>query len=935
MLSVFVDLDTAAAAVEQTIGERIIVDQESIYPHAFHFDGRWGVSWLDDADNRPRVKLYDAAGIEHEEMTHSLAGLGTHGDPIATASDNHMLLIYTLTSEAAHHYYLIAVLYDLEGTQLDWEYIGTHTSIQDTSFHDPAVANRPGTNDFLVVYRQEEDSNADGVWGMSLNTSTDQIVITGGPTQYYTGGYGQPDIAFGQVEGPPGFFVERFFVVFQVDQNDTYFRGQAIIPGTATPSGGNIIFPDNGTIVGNPAIASYHDAAGDTPMIVTWHRGTTVVAQRVNAFGVFIGSTFRVHVGGEQPDVEASDTEFLIAFREPTIPTYQDRILGRYCNFDGTFPGFAFTIVDDDSLSTNPSVASDGVNYLVAWVIGNFNPPPQIGFDVAIQRVGEGAFTFVDGDVSSNGTNTRGVAWGDWDVIPAGLPDLFIGNEGTELNLIFENIGGGVLDWRLNTGADEAIGGQGVSWADYDNDGKLDLYVSNGSGANELYHYDYDGNDYFQNVGSALGVDDSGNGRSIAWGDYDADGLLDLYVCNKLTANRLYHNEGGSFTETGSGLGVGDAGNSEGVAFIDFDNDHDMDIYVGNTSEPNRLYENQAGSFVEVAGAWNLADGGSARSVSWVDYDNDEDFDLYISKYNEANSLYRNDGTTFTLVAAGVNDAGRGESACWADFDLDGDQDLFLANYIGTDRLFLNNGVSFTDIGDLVGLNFEGYSLGAAWADMDDDGDPDLCVGSYGGTNRIYRNDLNNGNNWLKIQLVGESANISGVGARVRVVAGSLVQVQDVGGRNGYLSQNDLTLIFGLGSESMVDSVFVRWPGGGRDVFLDITPGQTLVLTQWTGVVAVGETPPAFRLLGNWPNPFNPSTHIAFELPAQGEVELIVFDVRGRKVAVLADGTWPAGRHIVIWDGKDANGRSLPSGVYFCRLRSGEWTASRSLVLLR
>ena len=133
----------------------------------------------------------------------------------------------------------------------------------------------------------------------------------------------------------------------------------------------------------------------------------------------------------------------------------------------------------------------------------------------------------------------------------------------------------------------------------------------------------------------------------------------------------------------------------------------------------------------------------------------------------------------------------------------------------------------------------------------------------------------------------------------------------------------------------MVDSVFVRWPGGGRDVFLDITPGQTMLLSQWTGTVGVEDTPPTFRLLGNWPNPFNPSTRIAFELPAQGEIELVVFDVSGRRIAVLADGTWPAGRHIVDWDGRDESGRAVASGVYFYRLVAGKYIENKKMILLR
>lgn len=337
-----------------------------------------------------------------------------------------------------------------------------------------------------------------------------------------------------------------------------------------------------------------------------------------------------------------------------------------------------------------------------------------------------------------------------------------------------------------------------------------------------------------------------------------------------------------------------------------------------------------------------MADLGSARSVSWADYDDDGDFDLYISKYNEANSLYRHDATTFSDVAPalGLADAGRGESACWADFDLDGDIDLFLANYLGESRLWRNenHGASFTEIGALVGLNCNGPAVGTAWADLDNDGDPDLCLGGYDGTTRLYRNDFATGNHWLKVHVHGTTANAAGIGARVRCVTGPQVQVRDVGGGNGYLSQNELTLIFGLGSRTLVDTLLVRWPGGGLDRFVNLAVDQTHTLVQGSGQTDVNDTSPVpstLRLVGNWPNPFNPGTRIAFELPAEGEIELGIYDPRGRRVTVLIDEAWPAGRYEVEWNGRDGSGRNVSAGVYFTRLRGAGRTVTRPLVVVR
>jgi hypothetical protein len=930
LVSSQIHVGPGVSAVPATIGERIFVDMDAYHPRALHAFGKWHVSWLDtDPTVTSRLRQYNAAGLVGTEVSNSCI-LGTNADPAVAAGNDHILQVYTVNQPGTQNSYLVAVLYDSDGNQLDREYIVSHGHPY-TSIHAPAIANEPGTNEFMIVYREWQGSFSHGVWGLLAHTGSGQIVVAGGPVEYSGSGEDELDIAYGSYHVGGGLYMGLYFAVWKSFWG---IYGQAIWPGSASAWGETISFPTNGDPVAHPAIAS-GQSDGETPMIVTWGRGAAtmnVVAQRIRPNGELIGSVFTVASGGMWPDVVASDTEYLIACHESPEQSYQDRIFGRYYDFNGNALSEIFTIVDDDELTSNASLASDGVNYFVAY-----QTIPWGGqINLACQRVGPGAFTFVDGAVSFSSTNSRGVAWGDWYPHPYGLPDLFIGNEGAELNRAYENEGDGVFG---NSGfpANEAIGGQGIAWADFDNDGDLDLYVSNGSGPNELYRREGGGAYQYQAVGADLGVDDPGASRSVAWGDYDADGLLDLYVGNMDSANRLYHNDGDGFTEVGVALGVDDIGPCEGVAFVDFDNDRDLDICVGNAGWDNLLYENLGGTFAEVGTAWNMSDSGPARSVSWCDYDNDGDFDVYVSNYNYTDELYRNTGTTFQVISSsGLNDAGPGESACWADYDLDGDQDLFLAKYMDTDRLFRNTGGIFTDVGTIAGLDDDGRGLGAAWADMDDDGDPDLCVTSYGGQNRIYRNDLNNGNNWLKVSLEGVTTNVSAIGARVRVVASTLVQTQDVGGRNGYLSQNDLTLIFGLGDQAVVDSVVVRWSGGGLDIFTNVSPSQILQISEGSSTTAVSDRPTsALRLLGGRPNPFNPRTQIHFELPGTETIDLAVFDTRGRRVGSLAQGTWPAGRHSVSWDGRDKHGRALASGVYLVRLMGEQAAEVQSVTLVR
>ena len=930
-----------------TIGEPVKVSTWGFHPTAFHGQGRWGVSYSGWPAGAPSwLNLYDSAALLH--ATASDSPTGDSFTPTAAAGANYILLVYCYEAFPATDYMVVGVLYDEQGAQLDRKYLIENG---DFPYYDVNLANRHGTDEFLVVYRRKPDSTTmSHVYGLRVDTGTGQIVVSGSPNDY---GAGQcpPDVAYGLKHINPDVTTDRYFVVWRLGSGATAITGQLVWPSTGVGATA-LTFPDYCDHVGDPVIAAEHEGS-DFDVIVAWSHWTesnnaTLVAQRLTGAGVLLGSTFTVAtVCTYDIDVTASDTEYLFVYRDMEEPyTHYDRILGRYCSFTGSLLVPPFVISDNIAgYERSPSVASDGTNFLVAYEFEGLEPVTN---EVCFQRVGEGAFTYVPGDVSAASHAARGVAWGDSYRPADARPDLFVAVTGSAANLYFVNEGG-ILDQRLGTGATQVLSGEGAAWADFDNDGLLDIYVSSDTGPNELYRCTNHLTPSFAAVGVAMGVADGNNGRSIAWGDYDGDGWLDIYLANRGAPNRLFRNLGGtSFVDVAIAAGVADAGNAEGVAFIDFDDDGDLDIYVGNAQSVNRLFRNDGGTFTDVAASWNVAPAASARSVSWADYDNDGDFDLYIANGNSANCLYRRLETAFSEVAPilGLNDSDSGASACWADFDLDGDLDLFLANFVGQCRLWRNenNGASFTEIGALVGLNYIGLSFGAAWADMDDDGDPDLCIGGYSfagyeETTRIYRNDFATGNHWIKIKVQGTDANLCGIGARVRCVAGALVQVRDVGGGDGYLSQNDLTLIFGLGSQkTSVDTLTVRWPGGGSDRFLDLAVDRTHTLLQGsgqTGAPAAAAAPAALRLLGNWPNPFNPRTRIAFELPVAGDVELALFDARGRSVRVLIEERLPAGRHQVDWNGCDGRGRDVPAGVYYASLRSAGDRDARSLVLVR
>lgn len=231
--------------------------------------------------------------------------------------------------------------------------------------------------------------------------------------------------------------------------------------------------------------------------------------------------------------------------------------------------------------------------------------------------------------------------------------------------------------------------------------------------------------------------------QTNAWADFDRDGDLDLFVGFRGRANRLYRNDRGVFTDVAAELGLADAEETRAAAWGDYDLDGDPDLYVGfaDGSVSNRLYRNDGGTFTDVAATLGVDRGGTTRQPSFVDYDGDGDLDLFVAFRDRPNLLFRNDGTSFREIgeAAGVDDPRRTVGAAWLDMDRDGDLDLFVANQNGDeDGFYRNRGDgSFEDVAPALGMSQPGRSeelgsVGVAVSDYDNDGDLDIFVASYG-----------------------------------------------------------------------------------------------------------------------------------------------------------------------------------------------------------
>ena len=425
-------------------------------------------------------------------------------------------------------------------------------------------------------------------------------------------------------------------------------------------------------------------------------------------------------------------------------------------------------------------------------------------------------------NVGLYGTN---LAWGDYDT--DGDLDLYVTNWGDHVNALYHNEGDGIFTDRATAaGVDRADDSTDAAFADYDNDGDLDLYLADFFKQDNLYQNQGDGT--FIEVGAAqklVNLIKLGGVTTVDWGDYNGDGYLDIYIGKYYYDNSLYQNRGdGTFLQA-IDLGVGDRRDADDVMWIDYDNDGDLDLYTVIREQENGLFRNDltdTGTFTKVACALSVANGEIGHAGAWADYDNDGDSDLYLANVG-ANALYRNDGgEDFQDVAddAGILiDSGGWLSAdiTWADYDGDGWLDLYLAN--GADRqqqrdiLYASNGdLTFRNATANANLPTNALThMAAAFGDYDGNGAPDLYVtDGWGQGSRLFQNETP-GSRFVKVFTRGKGgqqggANLDGIGAHVTLLDDDddIVAFRQANHPNG--------MIFGV-QEGQTYSVRVQFPG--------------------------------------------------------------------------------------------------------------------------
>lgn len=552
------------------------------------------------------------------------------------------------------------------------------------------------------------------------------------------------------------------------------------------------------------------------------------------------------------------------------------------------------------------------------------------GRDQLLQNQGDGTFKDVSREVgldALDGFVSQGAAVAD--VNKDGWPDLFVSTiafvfgEGfaEAPNVLLINKKGKFVDQSLQYRIVEKTFSTSASFGDVNKDGYPDLYVCN----------------YFENYEGSLdefyGPQPTGETRPGK----------DLFYIN---------NKGEGFIESTDAFGVIGSGLTFQAMWSDFDNDQDLDLLVandfGNRGFPNFLYRNEYpnNQFTEIGAEKNFNYGINAMGIGACDINGDGFMDYKITNIrsspffiNQGPELPFSEesderGTAFLTVRA--NGGFQTPPYSWGvnffDVDHDMDSDLYITN--GTlnpvlspnpNLMLVNKDGKFMDYGFFSRANDHSLGRGSVVFDYDNDGDLDLLVVNqspyrnenvdfnFAGT-RLFRNENNDTNKWLKVKLIGEQSETSGIGSRVEVYVGGQFLVREIYGGSSHESQNTTIAHFGLAEYTQVDSLIIKWSAGNKQVLYDVPANQTLEVLEEVLEIQ----PPALEekiLL--FPNAFREEATISYQLPGATQVGLLLYDSKGRFIKRLF-----VGKKGFIGSFTWQVPESLPSGIYYFNLRS-------------
>jgi hypothetical protein len=491
-----------------------------------------------------------------------------------------------------------------------------------------------------------------------------------------------------------------------------------------------------------------------------------------------------------------------------------------------------------------------------------------------------------------------GVSFVDFD--GDGWDDISFTTENNQSLHFFKNNGGTFTEVTFS-GVSNTQETKQICWIDYDNDGDKDLFVTGYTGSNKFYRNE--GGMTFTDISATIGFfQDDLFTYGASFADIDNDGDLDAFLSNRdgvaeNQRNYLYRNDNGVFVDITQAAGISMANHLSFCSiFFDYDNDGDQDFYISNDKPiyPNLLYRNNGdGTFTDVSVTSGAGIAINAMTTTVGDYNNDGWFDLYITNTPQGNALLRNNGDgTFTDVATSTGTIF--DSLGWGAVFLDADHDTLLDLYVsggfdGSVPQFLPSAFYHQQTANNFVIpptggfqNDVGESYSNAIGDLNNDGKPDIVVSNDTDKNYVWENTSSTSNNWLKIKLEGVVSNRDGIGNRIEVRANGVSQYRYTLAGEGYLSQNSNYEFVGLNNATVIDYIKVTWNTTGQvETINNIQPNQTITIQEGNGILS---TPQENRIQYTvYPNPSDSGIfHIHYQNSYETQVKL--FDLQGKQV---------------------------------------------------
>ncbi|MGB0888249.1 MAG: FG-GAP-like repeat-containing protein [Vicingaceae bacterium] len=493
---------------------------------------------------------------------------------------------------------------------------------------------------------------------------------------------------------------------------------------------------------------------------------------------------------------------------------------------------------------------------------------------------------------------------------------------------------------KVNLGIGDTSNIKQINWVDIDNDGDKDLFFN---GLNGAVLYENQGNMQLIDITLISGITATINdGYGASWGDYNNDGFLDVYLSNRVedgvTSNVLCQNNGNNtFTDVTLAAGLNDTNSfSFCAAWFDFNNDGWQDIYstTDKYSHSNKLYKNnQDGTFTDVSVGSNTSIFMDAMCATVEDYNADGWLDFYVTNTAGGNILLKNNGNeTFTenAPAAGVAYNGVGWGAAFLDVDNDKDLDLYVSGMgVGavhpSSILYENNGLGSYSVANNCG--FEGDSVpsfGNAIGDFNNDGYFDIAVSNMDTNVHLWKNG-GGSNNWIKILLTGTTSNRDGIGSWIKVYIDGVMQTRYTLCGESYASQFSNSEIIGVGSALFIDSIEVVWLSGHVDKLYEVPTNQELNIVENQLSVNVNNLDLSGK--NGWeifPNPSANNFLVRSNKANQIINEVIIYDVNGKVSNHIKSVNLPE---------LNINIEDIPNGTYFVKIISNEEATYKKLLI--